>query len=165
MNKKIGLVVALAVVILAGAAFIMMRRSHMRGMMENVTIGNLHAVTANGTSISVPASQLPENTAAQESDGLVVIFALNPYPPTMTGTSTFDVTLTDPSGQPVSGAAITLDMTMPGMWMPTNQPVLTEGEGGHYSGPGQFTMRGLWRIEVIITRDGKTQSVFFDLGL
>jgi hypothetical protein len=28
-----------------------------------------------------------------------------------------------------------------------------------------FTMRGLWKIEVIIERGGKKQSVFFEVGL
>ena len=134
---------------------------------NGVPTGNLHAVTADGTPIAAPASagKVPENTAIQESGGLVVAFAMNPYPPSGSKSTEFTVTLTDVSGQPVSDATVSLDMTMPGMWMPANQPALVAGEPGQYTGSSIFTMRGLWRIEVLITRDGKTQSAFFDVGL
>lgn len=165
MNKKHAWVIIGIVVIAAAVAFISMRRAHMHAAMSGAAVGNLHAVNAEGTPMPALAAGLPEHSAGQAAEGLVVTFALDPYPPTMTEASTFKVTLTDVDGRPVSGAAIILDMTMPGMWMPTNQPKLTEGEAGIYSGTGQFTMRGLWRIEVIITLDDKTRSVFFDLGL
>ena len=48
---------------------------------------------------------------------------------------------------------------------PPNQPALDFVADGKYSATGQFTMRGWWRIEVIITRGGQTQSAFFDVGL
>lgn len=167
MAKKIIGIVIVVLIVAAAVGFISMRRSHMRESMSQVEVGNLHAVTADGTPIAAPASagEVPENAAVQESDGLLVTFALTPYPPTGSQSTEFFVTLADSNGQPVSDASITLDMTMPGMWMPTNQPALEAGEPGQYSGSGIFTMRGLWRIEVIIERGGKTQSVFFDLGL
>ena len=54
---------------------------------------------------------------------------------------------------------------MPEMWMPPNQPALEFAGEGKYQAAGQFTMRGWWRIEVIVKYDGQTQSAFFDLGL
>jgi hypothetical protein len=36
---------------------------------------------------------------------------------------------------------------------------------GKYHASGYFTMRGLWRIEVIITHGSQKQSVFFEVGL
>jgi len=40
----------------------------------------------------------------------------------------------------------------------------SSGEG-KYHATGRFTMRGPWRIEVIISIGGKSQSVFFDVWL
>ncbi len=34
---------------------------------------------------------------------------------------------------------------------------------GKYQTTAPFTMRGGWRIEVVITRGGEKQSVFFDV--
>ncbi len=168
MTKKLVGVVFIVLLVFAAAAFMMMRRSHMMGAMAQVKVGDLHAVTASGTPMPVPASagELPENTAIQESGGLLVSLALNPYPPTGSKSTDFDVTLADAAtGQPIADAAISLDLTMPGMYMPPNKPVMEPGQAGKYHASGLFTMRGLWRIEVIITRAGQTQSVFFDVGL
>jgi hypothetical protein len=169
MAKK-GFFVVLVVVILAGGIFISMRRSHMMGAGSQVSAGGLVAVTSSGTPMPAPAAQtaagkLPENMALQESGGLLVSLALNPYPPSGTQSSDFDVTLTDTSGQPVSDATVSLDLTMPGMWMPPNQLTADPVSAGKYHATGRFTMRGLWRIEVLLTRGGQKQSVFFDVGL
>ncbi len=51
------------------------------------------------------------------------------------------------------------------MWMPPNQPALEFASDGQYRTTGQFTMRGWWRIEVIISRGGVDLSAFFDVGL
>jgi hypothetical protein len=166
MAKKIALV-GIILVIIAGGFFIMMRRSHMMGSGSQASAGGLVAVSPSGTPIPAPAaaSNLPANTAMQAAGDLLVSLSLSPYPPSSGDASTFVVTLTDASGQPVSDATISLDLTMPEMWMPANQVTLTAGEAGKYQASGYFTMRGLWRIEVIITRGGQKQSVFFDVGL
>jgi hypothetical protein len=167
MNKKVALIVVGLVILAAVIGFISMRRARMMGGLENVKVGNLHAVTADGTPVPAPASagQVPENTAVQESGGLVVSLAMNPYPPSGSKSTDFNVTLADLSGQPVPDTTISLDLTMPGMWMPPNQLNMVAGDAGNYQASGYFTMRGLWRIEVIITRGGQKQSVFFDVGL
>ena len=166
MAKKVALV-GIVLVLVAGVFFVMMRRSRMMGAGSNVSAGGLTAVSANGTPLPAPsaAGKLAENTAQQKSGDLLVSLSLNPYPPSGGDASTFVVSLTDANGQPVSDAAIGLDLTMPEMWMPPNQLNLAAAEAGKYQASGYFTMRGLWRIEVIITRAGQTQSVFFDVGL
>ncbi len=169
MAKKIALV-AIILVILAGGVFISMRRSHMMGAGSQGPAGGLVAVTSKGIPIPIPieqaaAAKLPENTALQESGGLLVALALNPYPPSGGSSSDFDISLTDTSGQAISDAAISLDLTMPGMYMPPNQLNMDAVSSGKYHAAGRFTMRGLWRIEVIITRGSQTQSVFFDVWL
>ena len=96
---------------------------------------------------------------------MLVTLGIDPYPPSGGGPTNFVVSLADASGQPVSDATIGLDLTMPSMWMPPNQLDMKAGAAGKYQASGYFTMRGLWRIEVIITRGGQKQSVLFDVGL
>jgi hypothetical protein len=168
MEKKI-IVIVVVLVIVLGLGFILMRRSHMMGNGLQSS-GGLMAVTRDGTPLPPPpttdtVTQLLANTAAQQVGDMNVSIALNPYPPTGFNPADFEVTLTDANGQAINDATVSLDLTMPTMWMPTNQFPLTSASNGKYSATGQFTMRGLWRIEVVITRGGKTQSAFFDVGL
>jgi hypothetical protein len=166
MTKKVVLVVSI-IVVLIGAVFISMRRSHMMNAIAQVSPGGLIAVSADGVPAPIPADagNLPENTALQESKDLRVSLALSPYPPSGTQSSDFDVTLNNTNGQAISDATVSLDLTMPDMWMPPNQLNMQPVSDGKYHATGHFTMRGLWRIEVIITRGNQTQSVFFDVGL
>jgi len=75
------------------------------------------------------------------------------------------VTLADDKGQPVTDAKVSLDLTMPAMWMPPSKPDAQHVGNGKYHASAFYTMRGLWRIEVIITRGSEKQSAFFDVGL
>lgn len=129
--------------------------------------GGLAAVTEEGETIPVPsdAPELPESAAAQSIANLNVTLAISPYPPTSFQNGTFDITLTDDQGQPVTDAEISLDLTMPGMWMPPSKPETQNVGNGEYEASAFWTMRGLWRIEVIIERGGEKQSAFFDVWL
>ena len=167
MTKKIGLIAI--VILMVIAAFAMnMRRSRMMGGAGSQI--ELMAVSADGSQISPAADvisitgELPAGTAAQQLDGMIVVLSLNPYPPSV-GQGEFDITLTDLNGQAINDAVISLDLTMPAMRMPPNQPVMEFVSDGKYHTTAYYTMRGWWRIEVIITRGSETQSVFFDLGL
>jgi hypothetical protein len=168
MGKKIIVVGVIVLVIVVAVMAMNMRRSSMLSQASQVT-GGLVAVSADGTPIPPPANvsatQLPENMAMQQAGDMTVLIALNPYPPTGYNPSDFEVTLTDANGQAISDATVNVNLTMPTMWMPPNQFPLTAASNGKYSAPGQFTMRGPWRIEVVITRGAKTQSVFFDVWL
>ena len=126
--------------------------------------GGLVAVSPDGEPLPTdPNNKLPENTAAQKVGNLNVSIALSPYPPVGFQETNFDVTLTDEEGQAITDAKITLDLTMPGMWMPPNTLQAQHTGNGLYHATGRFTMRDLWRIEVIIQRGGEEQSVFFDV--
>jgi hypothetical protein len=169
MNKKTVLIVSL-LVFLAAAASLMLWRSHIMGPDARVTAGGLVPVSASGTPIPSPlalsgSGPVTENPATQDAGDLRISLSLNPYPPTVSKSSEFTVTLTKVSGQAISDAAIRLDLTMPGMYMPPNQLTLLSAGNGTYTATGPFTMRGPWRIEVLITISGKTQSVFFDVWL
>ena len=148
----------------------MLRRSVGAGVGATGSNGGLAAINADGGVLAPPAAlasegTLPANRAAQQAGNLLVILSLSPYPPRGGQASTFEVTLADASGQPVSDATISLNLTMPAMWMPPNQFSLQPASNGRYSGSGRFTMRGEWRIEVVIQRGGQTQPVYFRVWL
>jgi hypothetical protein len=158
------------IVLLAGGIFLMLWRANIMGSDAKRNAGGLVAVNSKGTPMPVPPGQaaaggLPENTAMQEANGLLVSLTLAPYPPSMAAAGDFKVTLADAKGQAVTGATISIDLTMPGMYMPPNKIDLQAAEAGAYHASGRFTMRGPWRMEVILTIDGKTQSLFFDVWL
>jgi hypothetical protein len=136
------------------------------GVGGGQTPGGLIAVSPDGRALPVDSTnKLPDNTAAQRVGNLNVSLALAPYPPSGFSKSDFDVTLTDDKGQPLADAKISLNLTMPAMWMPTNTPAAQHVGNGRYHATGLFTMRGLWRIEVIVDRSGARQSAFFDVWL
>ena len=166
MAKKVALV-GIILVVIASGFFIIMRRSHMMSSGSQASAGGLVAVSSSGSPIPAPAagSNLPANTAMQAAGDLLVSLSMEPYPPSGGSPTTFGVSLSDSSGKPISDATVSLDLTMPEMPMPANQVTLAGDNSGKYQASGYFTMRGLWRIEVIITRGGQKQSVYFDVGL
>ena len=168
-NTVIGiLVVALLAV---GALLMGQRRAAMLPGSESGASLPLAAVSTDGKQVPVSADvekiagKLPAGSSAQKVGDMVVILAINPYPATMRQPTEFSVTLKDANGQAINDAQISLDLTMPSMWMPPNKPALNFIADGKYSATGRFTMRGWWRVEVIVARGGQTQSAFFDLGL
>ena len=166
MAKKIALI-GLMFLLVAGVLFMMNRRSHMLNAGSQGTEGALAAVSVNGTPLPELsfAGNLPANTAQQVSGDLLVTLTINPYPPIGGGPVDFVVNLTGANGKPVDDANIILDLKMPEMFMPPNQMAMSSGDAGNYQSTGYFTMRGLWRIEVIINRGGQSESVFFDVGV
>lgn len=140
-----------------------------RGMMggNNVPPGSQSPgnTAPSSSQSSVNTVQMSSSTATQKVGNLNVAIALNPYPPVGFQKTNFDVTLTDAEGQAITDAKIALDLTMPSMWMPPNKLSPQHASNGKYSATGNFTMRGWWRIEVIITRGSEKQSAFFDLWM
>jgi hypothetical protein len=127
--------------------------------------GGLIAVSPEGTPLppQVDSTKLPANTSEQKVGNLNVQLALSPYPPVGFQQTNLDVRLTDENGQAITDPTVTLDLTMPGMPMPQNTLKANYTDQGVYHATGRFTMRDLWRIEVIIQRDGKKQSAFFEV--
>ena len=168
MTKKIGLI-AIGVLIVLAVFAMSMRRSHMMG--GSGLPSELISVSEDGAQIPLSEDlisvmgELPKGTASQKSGDMIVLLALNPYPPSAGQPSDFDVTLNDVNGKAINDASISLDLTMPTMWMPPNQLTMEFISDGKYHAEGQFTMRGGWRIEVLITRGNEKQSVFFDVGM
>lgn len=171
MNKKTVILIVVVALLAVGAFTMGQRRA---AMMRGETTGAglpLAAVSTDGKPIPLAADvekvtgKLADGSAAQKVGDMIVVFSMNPYPATMRQTTNFAVLLKDSKGQAINDATVTLNLTMPEMWMPPNQVNLAAGEAGSYQASGYFTMRGLWRIEVILLRDGQKQSVFFEVGL
>jgi len=135
-----------------------------RMMGSGNTSGGLVAVSSDGKALPVDStSQLLENTASQKVGSMNVSLTLSPYPPVGFKQTNFDINLSDDQGQAITDATIQLDLTMPAMPMPENSFEAKHTGNGLYQATGMFTMRDLWRIEVIIQRGGETQSAFFDV--
>jgi hypothetical protein len=177
-QKKLvfGIVALVFVVVIGIGVFVWVQRatqgsasSFRPGMMMRGSSGpsRLIAVSQQGTPVPTASGDksLPDNTAAQKIGNLKIQLAISPYPPVSFSQSDFTVTLSDENGGAVTDATISLDMTMPEMPMPANMFDVKHSGNGVYLSQGRFTMRGWWRIEAIIQRDGKKQSAFFDLGL
>jgi hypothetical protein len=164
MAKKL-VVVGIVLLLVGVFLFMRMRMSHM--MAGQGSPSDLVAVSADGARLSSPVTgqDLPAHAVAQQLGDMLVTLAINPYPPSVGAASSFDITLRDGSGNAIEDAVISLDLTMPSMWMPPNQADAKIVSAGVYQAQAPFTMRGMWRIEVIITRGGASQSAFFDVGL
>lgn len=109
-------------------------------------------------------SPIPAGGMTAKAGNLNVRLAMNPEPAAFSAT-TFDITITDEKGAPVSDAIVSLDLTMPSMFMPANRPVAQSLGSGKYRATGRFTMRGGWQIAVIVERGGQRQTALFQLGL
>jgi hypothetical protein len=145
-----------------------------RGMMggnypdANAQPNQAPPVTPTPTNVAPQATQstsaLPANAKTGKAGNLNVVLVMTPQPAAFS-TTTFDITLTDEKGTAVSDASVSLDLAMPSMYMPPNKPQAQPLGNGKYQASGRFTMRGGWRINIIIERGGQKQNVYFDIGL
>ncbi|MBM3128277.1 MAG: FixH family protein [Chloroflexi bacterium] len=124
------------------------------------------APAAPSTAPAAPSSGVSSaNASTQKAGTWNVTLALTPYPPVSFQQTTFDIAITDEKGNAVSDAKVSLDLTMPSMWMPDNQPPTQSLGSGKYRALGRFTMRGDWQIAVIIERGSEKQTAYFKLWL
>lgn len=92
-------------------------------------------------------------------DRLLITFRSQPDPPQV-GDNTFEVTVKDPDGTPVTDAQVIVVLFMPAMPtmnMPAmrNEAKLAHVGGGVYRGPGQVMMAGRWEVSVLVIRAGR----------
>ncbi len=86
--------------------------------------------------------------------GLHLAAQLATDPPKAGAGTGLTVTVTDPQGQPIPGAAVTASVAMTSMDMGTTHAALTDSGAGRYTGPVQFSMAGPWRVTVSVTPPG-----------
>lgn len=103
-------------------------------------------------------------TTSAATSGSAVL-ALETSEPVTMAIIPFQLSLKDKSGQPVAGARVTCELTMPSMPMPENRPQVTERSDGDYRGELIFTCaQGAWRMTCLAKKpDGSYQEVAFDI--
>jgi len=89
---------------------------------------------------------------------LDIAFTSSPKP-TKTGDNTFEVIVKDASGQPLTGADVSVQLfmpAMPAMKMPEmrNEVKLKHTGAGKYTGSGPVTMAGMWTVTVSVKENG-----------
>jgi hypothetical protein len=99
----------------------------------------------------------------QISGSLSATLLVLPFPPVPMESTTLDLTLRDADQQPVSGASVSFDLTMPAMEMPVNRPQASEAEPGVYRANAVFTMAGEWRIQAEVSYKGRDEEFVFPL--
>ena len=87
----------------------------------------------------------------------------DPPQPVMSKKTTFRLTLTEPSGAPVSDAEVEASLVMPLMDMGKNQFALHPMNKGEYEGTGQFTMSGEWEAVFTAAAGGKSGKTTFNV--
>lgn len=126
---------------------------------------NTNSTTSSSASSVAPGVLTKSGNAyVGQAGNLRITLTMTPAPAAFSAT-TFDITLTDEKGNAVSDANVSLDLTMPSMWMPANKPQAKALGDGKYQAIGRFTMRGGWRINVIIEQGGQKQNAYFDIVL
>ena len=102
-------------------------------------------------------------------DNIQVILDINPKPVGPMTELLFSVILKE-GARAVTDAKVGLDLTMPGMFMGVNRPVLSHVKDGRYEGKGVIPVcphgGELWKAEVTVKRDGRsaTVSYFFEVN-
>ena len=95
----------------------------------------------------------------EASDGMRIEFDIRPRPVKAMSGLFFFVTLTH-KGKPVTDASVECDITMPGMYMGRNQPVLKHIKDGQYQGKGIITRcasgNTLWQARIIVVHGKQT---------
>jgi hypothetical protein len=102
----------------------------------------------------------------ETGDGITIEFDVRPRPVTTLSELTFIIILTESeSGLPLTDASVGLDLSMPGMFMGNNRPVMHRVSAGRYEGKGIITRcmsgRKTWQAKGTVEHAGKTVVVDF----
>jgi hypothetical protein len=109
--------------------------------------------------VAIPhlATAAPPQRSSAQKPALDITFTSKPSPP-KSGENTFEVTVKDPSGKPVTDADVSAMFYMAPMGaMPEmkNATTLTHQKDGRYVGTGHVVMAGKWDVTVSVKRAGK----------
>ncbi len=103
-------------------------------------------------------------TKTIEHDSTQVILDINPKPVSPMKELLFSIILKEGESA-VTDAGVALDLTMPGMFMGVNRPVLSQVKDGRYEGKGVIPVcphgGELWKAEVTVERDGRSATVSY----
>lgn len=106
---------------------------------------------------TMPTEKAPSGTPTPAR--LDIVFRSQPDPPRV-GENTFEVTVKDAQGQPVTDASVAVTFfmpAMPSMGMPAmrSSAALSHTAGGTYRGTGQVASAGRWDVTVTVSRGGQ----------
>ncbi len=100
----------------------------------------------------------------ETAEGMTIEFDIQPKPVAAMSEITFIVNLSR-GGSPVTDASTELDLSMPGMYMGKNRPVLKHTCNGRYEGMGIITRcpsgKRTWLAEVTVEHAEKTAVASF----
>ena len=134
-------------------------RSHARRLVNAVSV----AVFTVGIAATTPAfsQQQPSNAqkpaSSTQKPTLDITLTSKPSPP-KSGDNTFEVTVKDPSGKPITDAEVSAQFYMGAMGAMSemkNTVTLKHQKDGRYVGTGQVMMAGKWDVTVSVKRAGK----------
>lgn len=113
------------------------------------------APPADGTNLA-PRSTATSQPPAATSQDLAIDFRSEPDPP-QEGDNTFEVTVKQTDGSPITDATITVVFSMaamPSMNMPAmrSTAILAHQASGRYRGIGLLSMDGTWNVMVTVSR-------------
>jgi hypothetical protein len=115
------------------------------------------------TVVGATAAETPIEMVMADGGKAVIIFASRPLQ-SMTETP-FTIELKNKAGKMIEDAELALDLTMPFMPMPPNNPKAVWKDNA-YRGTAIFTMAGAWQVNVEVNRPGaKTEKIIFDIEM
>jgi hypothetical protein len=91
---------------------------------------------------------------------LTATLAVHPDPPVPMQDTRLELALQD-AGQPVSGAAVRLTLSMPGCPMAPSYPEVVERADGIYAAQTVLTMAGQWQADVEVSIAERTVDFSF----
>lgn len=104
---------------------------------------------------------LAAGACVKSLQGNRVSFDVLPKPVASMTELVFTVSLSA-NGRPFKAEHVSLDLTMPGMYMGANRPALTLGEDGKYSGKGILPRcpsgQKIWKAEIVIERPSSGEA-------
>ncbi|MCB9421451.1 MAG: FixH family protein [Ardenticatenaceae bacterium] len=108
----------------------------------------------------------PTQMPITQTDGdVTAVLTLLPDTPTVMNPTILSLTIKDADSQPITGASVAFDLTMPGMAMPPNNAQATDDGSGSYDAEVTFTMAGDWQIQADVTYPGGSAEFTFDLTI
>jgi hypothetical protein len=135
-------------------------------MINNLIIVRAHTIILILFCLSVvtaAAAETPIETVMADGGKAVIIFASSPLQ-AMTEIP-FTIELKDSAGERIKDARLTLDLTMPFMPMPPNNPKAVWQDDA-YRGTAIFTMAGAWQVNVEVNHaEGGTETIIFDIEM
>lgn len=115
----------------------------------------LVVILAGALVVGACASPPAPAVAPAASGPPVVALGTDPNPPTSNGQTELQIDIKDSTGNPLSGAEVTVLADMVGHSMGPMQGQASEQGNGRYATSASFSMAGQWNVTVEVRREGE----------